>query len=141
MARFTIGKVAEAARVNIETVRYYEKRGMIDQPPARGTFREYPKSVVDRIQFIKRAQELGFTLAEIKELLLLADSPQSDRKAARDFGVRKVASIRAKIADLQAIEQMLVHLVDECSGHGPIAECPIIEALANPGATTTKREK
>ena len=131
MPRFTIGRLAKAAGVGVETIRFYEKRGLIARPKAVGTYREYSPETVERIHFIKRAQELGFTLAEIMELLSFADTPQADRKAAKQFATQKVEEIREKIADLQRMQESLGHLVEQCSGHGPMEGCPIIEALAN----------
>ena len=78
MEKFTIGKVAKAADVGVETIRFYEKKGLIVQPQATGTYREYPQSVVTRIRFIKRAKELGFKLSEIRDLLELADQPEEE---------------------------------------------------------------
>lgn len=129
MNGFTIGKVAKAAGVGVETIRFYEKKGLIEQPQSKGTYRNYPKSVVSRIRFIKRAQELGFTLIEIRELLSLADQPNEDRAAVKAIVQRKVSSILQKIADLEKAEAKLSSLVEQCSGEGPIHNCPIIEAF------------
>lgn len=131
MNKFTIGKVAKAAGVGVETVRFYEKKGLIEQPSSKGTYREYPKFVVSRIRFVKRAQELGFTLAEIQELLCLADQPNEDRAAVKAIAQSKVALIVKKIADLKKAEATLSHLVERCSGEGPIHDCPIIEAFVD----------
>lgn len=133
MIKFTIGKVAKAAGVGVETVRFYEKKGLIEQPSAQGTYREYPKSVVSRIRFVKRAQELGFTLAEIRELLSFADQPDENRAAVKAIAQSKVAAILEKIADLRKAETVLSHLVERCSGEGPIHDCPIIEAFIDDG--------
>lgn len=140
MPRFTIGRLAKAAGVGVETIRFYEKRGLISRPQTTGTYREYPLETIERIHFIKRAQELGFTLAEIVELLSLANSPHTDRQAAKQFATQKVEDIRARIADLQRMLGTLSHLVEECSGHGPMEGCPIIEALANHTSRTHSRE-
>lgn len=131
MPRFTIGRLAKAAGVGVETIRFYEKRGLLSQPRACGTYREYSPETVERIHFIKRAQELGFTLAEIMELLSFAAKPHADRHEAKQFASLKVAEIQAKIVDLQRMQETLGHLVEQCSGHGPMEGCPIIEALAN----------
>ena len=130
MAGFTIGKVAGAAGVGVETVRFYQRRGLIEEPmPLRTSFREYPTSVVDRIRFIKQAQDLGFTLAEVQELLELCDRPGASRGEARTLATTKLGAIRQKISDLQRMESTLAQLVEQCSGHGPLPGCPIIEAL------------
>ena len=129
MASLTIGKVAKAARVNVETVRYYERRGLIKQPKSTSGFREYPRDVIARIQFIRRSQQLGFTLAEIAELLRLSNSTSAKRDAIKKLAQEKLASIQERIVDLQRIEQTLSELVHECSGQGPVHGCPIIEAI------------
>lgn len=132
MAGLTIGKVATAAGVGVETIRFYEKRGLIVQPvPTNGKYRHYPTAMVARIRFIKRAQTLGFTLAEIKELLLLSSSPNADRKAVKEFAQLKVKAIREKIFDLQQMERTLSQLVSDCSGRGSVQGCPIIEAISD----------
>lgn len=129
MRGFTIGKVAKVAGVGVETIRFYEKKGLIEQPPTQGTYRTYPKSVVGRIRFVKRAQELGFTLAEIRDLLSLADQPNENRAAVKQIAQQKVASIMEKIAGLKKAEATLSDLVEQCSGDGPVDGCPIIEAF------------
>ena len=129
MRGFTIGKVAKAAGVGVETIRFYEKKGLIEQPPSRGTYRTYPKTVVGRIRFVKRAQELGFTLAEIRELLSLTDQPHENRAAVKELAQRKVDAILDKIAGLKKAEATLSDLVEQCSGEGPVEGCPIIEAF------------
>lgn len=130
MNAFTIGKAAKSAGVGVETIRFYEKRGLITQPAAQhGKYREYPLNVVTRIHFIKRAQELGFTLAEIRELMRMSESPGSNRKDVKELAEKKVETIRGKIADLQQLENTLTHLISACNGRGPIIGCPIIEAL------------
>ena len=130
MTAFTIGKVAAAAGVHVETVRYYERRGLISRPSTRrGKYREYAPDTVDAIRFIKRSQDLGFSLAEIEELLQLAESPQADRKYVRALAVSKVESIQEKIEDLKRMEKVLSGLVKECNGHGPLHGCPIIETI------------
>lgn len=128
MNRFTIGKVAAAAGVGVETIRFYQKKGLIDQPPFKGSFREYPKSVVSRIQFILRAKELGFSLAEIRELLTLSDG-NGDRGKVKSIASRKLASIRQQLEELRSTEVTLKNLVEQCSGEGQVHGCPIIEAL------------
>jgi Hg(II)-responsive transcriptional regulator len=129
MRGFTIGKVAKAAGVGVETIRFYEKKGLIEQPPSQGTYRTYPKTVVGRIRFVKRAQELGFTLAEIRELLSLADQPHENRATVKELAQRKVDAILDKIAGLKKAEATLSDLVEQCSGEGPVEGCPIIEAF------------
>ena len=131
MEKFTIGKVAKAADVGVETIRFYEKKGLIVQPQATGTYREYPTSVVTRIRFIKRAKELGFKLSEIRDLLELADQPDEDRAAVKQIAEAKVESIRTRIAELRKAEEILAELVDQCSGEGTVRDCPIIGAFGD----------
>lgn len=132
MAGFTIGRVAKAAGVGVETVRYYERQGLIEKPmPRRISHREYSTSVVDRIRFIKRSQELGFTLSEVSELLALADESGASRKRVKELATKKLIAIREKLADLQQMESTLSALVNDCSGKGPLAGCPIIDAITN----------
>lgn len=129
MNGFTIGKVAKASGVGVETIRFYERKGLIIQPVAQGTYRIYPQSVVARIRFIKRAKELGFTLSEIKDLLALADCPDNDRAAVKKIASQKAEMLRDKISELKKAEEALSALVENCSGEGTVEGCPIIEAL------------
>ncbi len=130
MTRFTIGKVAEAAGVGVESIRFYERRGLIDQPsPIKSAFREYPETVVARIRFIKRAQELGFTLSEVAELLTLSEQTGATRKSVRELAAKKLELIREKLEALKQMEATLAKLVSECSGKGHLNGCPIIEAI------------
>ncbi|MCL4153839.1 UNVERIFIED_CONTAM: hypothetical protein GTU68_007761 [Idotea baltica] len=129
MNGFTIGKVAKAAEVGVETIRFYEKKGLIVQPVAQGTYRMYSQNVVARIRFIKRAKELGFKLSEIKDLLALADRSDNDRGEVKVIASRKAEMLRDRIAELQKAEKALSELVENCSGEGTVEGCPIIEAL------------
>ena len=129
----TIGEVAARARVNIQTVRYYERRGLLATPRRTAAgYRQYPEDVVARIRFIKRAQELGFTLEEIAELLALrvrhgeACGEVSRRAKAR------IAVVRQKLRDLENLTRALEGLVEACRRRAPTAECPILEALEEP---------
>lgn len=125
----TIGRLARAANVGIETIRYYQRRELLPTPEASGTtFRVYPHELVDRIQFIKRSQELGFTLDEIATFLSLADG--SDRLAIRRVAADRLVEIRSKIADLQKMESVLAGLIQECETSGRAAPCPVIAALS-----------
>ena len=129
-SHYTIGQLARAAEVNVETIRYYERRGLITQPPKPGQgYRTYPKSTLARILFIKRAQELGFTLEEIDNLLSLGDSHCTE---VQELAKRKVASVRIKINDLRRLEQLLAEQVTQCSTNPENAGCPIVESLQPP---------
>jgi MerR family copper efflux transcriptional regulator len=130
MSSFTIGKLARSSGIGIETVRYYERTGMIAPAARRASgYREYTSDDVRRIRFIKRAQLLGFTLKEIKELLSLSHDPEADRKDVRAKAQAKIADIDAKVQDLLAMKQKLRDLAEECHGKGPASGCPIILAL------------
>ncbi|MGA2549531.1 MAG: MerR family DNA-binding protein [Burkholderiaceae bacterium] len=125
----TIGRLAKAAGVGIETIRYYQRRGLLPVPSlASGAFRQYPVALVDRIGFIKRAQDLGFSLEEISELLALGEG--DDRPAIRDLAGQRVLEIRARIEDLKRMEAALSHLIHECEGTQDLKPCPIISTLA-----------
>ena len=124
----TIAGVARGAGVGVETVRFYERRGLIIQPvKANGAYRRYSSDHVRRIQFVKRAQELGFTLDEIQSLLKLEDG--TDRRSVQKVATTRLQQVRERIADLRRIERTLNHLLADCrkgTGH----RCPIISALA-----------
>lgn len=124
------GDLAKRAGMNVETLRYYERKGLIEEPPRRMSgYREYPSDTVQQVRFIKRAQELGFSLREIKDLLSLRVEPGTTCSQVRQRGKKKIAEIQQKIADLQAIETALGKLVASCSGRGPATRCPILEHL------------
>lgn len=128
----TIGRLARAANVGIETIRYYQRRELLPTPQAtESTFRTYPPELVERIRFIKRAQELGFSLEEIAVFLKLEDG--SNRTLIRKVASDRLADIRAKIDDLKRMERVLTTLVNECEATGRAKPCPIIAAMANKG--------
>jgi MerR family mercuric resistance operon transcriptional regulator len=128
---FTIGGAAEAAGVGVETVRYYERRGLVTQPArALGGIRRYGGDHVHRIRFIKRAQALGFSLEEIASLLELEDG--TDRKSIRRIASARLEDTRRRIADLRRIEHALSHLLHECEAHSKAPRCPIIAAITDP---------
>lgn len=130
MNGLTIGEVAERADVHIETLRYYERKRLIQRPPRTASnYRAYPAETVRRVRFIKRAQEIGFTLAEIEELLSLRASPKSRCGDVRARATAKMEDIDEKMRTLRRMKKALSKLVSECSGKGPVTECPILEAL------------
>lgn len=130
-AGYTIGDVAEAAGVGVETVRYYERRGLVPQPGRGvGAYRRYGKDHVDRIRFVKRAQAIGFSLEEIQTLLELEDG--TDRRRIRRIAAARIEETRRRIADLRRIERTLAHLLHDCEIHGQAPRCPIIAAIAGP---------
>jgi len=127
--KLTIGRVAQAAGVNVETIRYYQRRGLLDEPakPLRG-HRRYAPSVASRVSFIKRAQQLGFTLHEVKGLLLLEDG-QSCRET-RLLAEHKLVVIKARMADLSRMRRLLKGLIVECEEGKRPRSCPIITTLS-----------
>jgi len=128
-----IGRTAKAAGVNAQTLRYYERRGLIGRARrGRSGYREYSDDAVAVVQFIKRAQELGFSLDEIEELIKLRGVRRAERHRVRAIAERKIDDIDRKIAHLAAMRQALAALVASCHRGGD-SECPIIEALAGPG--------
>ena len=125
-----ISEVAEQGGVNLQTIRYYEREGLLPEPPRLASgYRTFPEQAVRRVRFIKRAQELGFSLAEIRGLLTLRVDHQRDRAAVRAIARTKLLQIDEKIQSLEAMKRALQHLTDRCTGHGPASECPILEAL------------
>ena len=127
-ASYTIGDVADAAGVGVETVRYYERRGLVPQPGRGvGSYRCYGSGHVDRIRFIKRAQALGFSLEEISTLLELEDG--TDRRSIRRIAAARLEETRRRVADLKRIERVLEHLLHECETHSKAPRCPIISAI------------
>jgi Hg(II)-responsive transcriptional regulator len=126
----TIGELGARAQVNIETLRYYERRGLLPAPPRSvGNYRLYPPEAVRVVRFIKRAQELGFTLKEIEELLSLKSAPGAQCADVQKLAEEKIKNISAKIRTLQAIKEALAGLLTECPGQAPVHECPILEAI------------
>lgn len=128
---FTIGELARRAGVNIQTVRYYERRGLLDTPARRESgYREYDESAAERLHFIRHAQELGFTLAEITELLALRLDPSTTAGVMKARAEEKIAQIDRKLRDLTRLREALTHLAGRCrGGHGPAGDCPLLEAL------------
>jgi MerR family mercuric resistance operon transcriptional regulator len=130
MTGLKVGEVAKQAGVNLQTVHYYERRGLLLRPPrTESNYRAYPVEAVLRVRFIKRAQELGFTLKEIKELLALRAAPRTRCADVRERAESKVYDIDDKIRTLQAMRKALTKLIGECSGSGPVSQCPILEAI------------
>jgi MerR family mercuric resistance operon transcriptional regulator len=126
----TTGQLAKAAGVNIETIRYYERRGLIPRPGRRESgYREYPEETVKRIRFIKHAKELGFSLKEIGDLLSLRVDPETPCSEVRQRAQMKLSDIENKIAVLRKMKKALKELTDACSGKGPASQCPILDAI------------
>lgn len=127
--KLTIGKVAAAAAVNVETIRFYQRRGLLTEPPkSPGGFRYYGNATIARVRFVKRAQALGFSLEEVLGLLALEESNACG--PTHDAAVRKLQLVEERINDLKRIRSTLKNLVQQCeAGPGAVC-CPIIESLA-----------
>jgi MerR family mercuric resistance operon transcriptional regulator len=125
------GELARLANVNVETLRFYERQGLLTKPPQRASgYREYPPEAVGLVCFVKRAQTLGFSLREIKELLALREVPRATCGQVQNLARRKIEQIDVKINDLRAMRAALAKLLKRCTGTALIAQCPIIESLA-----------
>ncbi|MDP2662324.1 MAG: MerR family DNA-binding protein [Dehalococcoidia bacterium] len=132
MRTLTTGQLAKKAKVNVQTVRYYERRGLLPEPPRRESgYRQYPQETAARIEFIKRAQVLGFTLTEISELLSMRAGTDATCAEVKKTAEAKVADIEEKVRDLQGMKEALVRLITACEERGPTSECPILDALDN----------
>jgi len=140
MPQSTIGAVAKQAGVAIDTLRYYERQGIVARPPRTASnYRIYPEDTVRRVRFVKRAQELGFSLKQIKALLELRAAPQARCQDVRRRALEKISEIDEKMRSLRAMRRALSKLADECaSPRGPVSECPILEALEADGDGRTK---
>ncbi len=131
MTEFTISKAAKNAGVGVETIRFYQRKGLIKQPPAPidGGFRIYPEETVARIRFIRQAQEIGFSLREIAELLSLRADPSADCSDVRERATMKLEEVHRKITQLKKIRGALEDLIAACPGRGALRACSIMESL------------
>lgn len=131
MEVLTIGELARRAGVGVETIRFYERKGLIEEPERRSSsrYRQYPPEAVRRVRFIRQAKELGFTLEEIRELLELRVDPDSTCADVRGRAREKIADIEERIAGLEGMREALERLARKCRGRGPTAHCPILEEL------------
>ena len=125
-----IGQLAQAAGVPIDTVRYYEKQGLLPAPPRRGVYRAYEREDVQRLRFIRRAKGLGFTLDEIAGLLQLSAHRHEDMGAIRQAAQSRLQDVEQRIRELERVRDGLRQVVDACPGHGALADCPILASLA-----------
>ncbi len=140
MAALTIGTVARRAGIGVETVRFYERRGLLRRPARPGTgFRTYPEESVARLQFIRQAQVLGFTLKEIGDLLALRVAPGTDCAAVRTRAAAKLADVEGRLAELGRIRRALAKLVAACPGSGAVTTCTILGSLAEAAETGAAR--
>lgn len=131
MTRFTISRAAKAANVNVETIRYYERKGLIEQPPkpVGGAAREYDLETVARIRFVRQAQDIGFSLREIGELLSLRTDPDADCSEVRGRAIDKKIEIQVKLDRLSRMRDALDELISSCPGGGDVKACTILEAM------------
>ena len=126
----TIGRLADEVGINLETVRFYERQGLLPKPPRSASgYRMFPAEAARRLKFIKRAQELGFSLNEIRELLALRTSPRTSSAEIRKRAEAKITDIEGKIKTLDSMRNTLQKLARSCAGCGPLADCPILESL------------
>ena len=131
MQSMTIGRLAELSGVNVDTVRYYERQGLIPQPPRSSAgYREYGEADLERLRFIRRSKELGFTLAEIAELLSLTADRESDMEGVKRKAEQRLQQVELKIRELQRVRRGLRELIAACPGHGELNGCPILAALS-----------
>lgn len=127
----TIGAFAQTASVNVETIRFYQRKGLLPEPAKPyGSIRRYGAADVARIRFVKSAQRLGFSLSEVAQLLRLEDGTQCCEVA--NIGVQRLADVCAKLRDLARMEEVLSRLVGECRGRGELVSCPLIASLRQP---------
>jgi len=132
MGSITIGQLARRAGVGVETVRFYEREGLISEPPRRPSgYRDYPLETVTRIVFIRRAKELGFSLKEISELLELRVRPRRNCALVKRSADAKIADIDAKITSLRKMRRALKDLTKACDERTPTTECPILASLGS----------
>ncbi len=125
-----IGELAQRAGVGIDTVRYYERQGLLPLPMRQlSGYRRFEAKDIARLQFVRRAKTLGFTLAEIRELLALSDQRGGDMATVKATTTQKLADVESKIAELKRIRNGLRMLLDSCPGHGAVECCPILNAL------------
>ena len=130
MQTLSIGRLARASGVGVETIRFYEREGLLAAPPRTPAgYRQYDREAVQRLGFIRRAKRLGFSLDEIRELLGLSEA-HGDRARVKALAEHKLAEIERRIEELRRMRAALAELTRQCSGHGPVEGCPIIEALS-----------
>lgn len=130
MKPLTIGQVARRTGIGVETVRFYEREGLLEEPERKPSgYRQFDEGIVTRLRFIRRAKELGFTLNEIKELLSLKLEPSTTCADVKNRAEAKIEDIEKRIRTLQRMKQALGKLTKACSGRGMTNDCPILEAL------------
>ena len=131
MTAMTIGRLATEAGVPIDTIRYYERNGLLPAPQRRASgYREYAAADIERLRFIRRAKELGFTLTEIGELLSLTAQRNNDMRGVKAKAEERLEQVEHKIEELKRVRRGLKELIAACPGHGALEGCPIVAALS-----------
>lgn len=126
-----IGELAQRSGVGIDTVRYYERERLLPRAQRLASgYRVYDDADLKRLRFVRRAKTLGFTLPEIRDLLTLSDHRDQDMSALKGVAAEKLADVRARLAELERMREALETLIASCPGHGALAQCPILDALA-----------
>ncbi len=135
MEALTIGRLARVSGVNLETIRFYEREGLLKKPPRTAAgYRLFPSETTRRLHFIKRAQELGFSLGDIRDLLALRIKPGAKHADIRARAQNKIEDIEQKIGTLEAMKRTLQSLTERCDECGPLSDCPILESLDQDGS-------
>jgi len=130
MSTYSIGHIARQSGLSVETIRFYEQKGLIEEPERKKSgYRQYDGQAVARLTFIQQAKELGFSLKEIGELLSIKSDTNTDCNAVKQLAQEKLGDIESKIKMLQRMRKSLKKLIDVCPGKAPINDCPILEAL------------
>ena len=130
MREFTIGELSRLTQVNIETIRYYEKIGIMPNPPRNSSgYRIYSAPHLERLSFVRRSRELGFSQPEVRKLLTLVDEHKYTCAEIREMTAMHLSTVRGKIKDLRKLEKALASMVSECDG-GDIPDCPIVDILS-----------
>lgn len=128
-----IGTVARECGVSIDTIRYYEREGLLLPPQRRPSgYREYGEDALDRLRFIRRAKDLGFSLDDIRELLSLSNDREHGVKGVKQRAQRRLERVDERLAQLQRMRDGLEELIAHCPGHGALGKCPILRALSEP---------
>ncbi|HUS05408.1 MAG TPA: heavy metal-responsive transcriptional regulator [Bryobacteraceae bacterium] len=131
MDGITRGELARCGQVNFETIRFYEREGLLPKPPRSASgYRKYPSSALRRLQFIRNAKGLGFSLNEIRELLNLQVNPETTCADVYLKAQSKITGVNEKIRHLQVIRNALIQMADRCSGGGPVSQCSILQFLS-----------
>jgi MerR family mercuric resistance operon transcriptional regulator len=140
MVGLKISQVAEQANVNIETIRYYERQGLIPKVPrTEGGYRQFSSETIERIKFIKRGQELGFTLTQVKKILSVSDGKEYNCHDIQQFALRKIEEVERKILDLGKIKSVLHDLANKCPAQGSLDNCPILQKFRYGGTKMSNR--